>query len=129
MDIFYTIVFSIAIILLILILTYIGIRISQKTGKLPFPPISSTCPDYWAVEGNTCVIPAYGKVNTGSLYTGKNALAITGTTTFGLDSNKFVIDFNNAGWNSLGKTTTCQQKDWADKYNITWDGVTNFSKC
>ena len=39
------------------------------------------------------------------------------------------IDFTDAAWSAQGKTSTCAQKQWAQKWGITWDGITNNNTC
>ena len=54
MELFYNIVLLIAVVLLILCLTYIGIVISsnKKIGESvsDFPPTKSSCPDNWEAK-------------------------------------------------------------------------------
>ena len=124
MDVFYTIVLSIATVILILILTYIGIQMSNKnTSAATFPPIANTCPDYWkvAVDGKSCEIPT----------SGKNSVTLTATQVpAGYSATPAPqIDFTNSGWSAGGKSALCSQKDWADSNKIVWDGVTNYNKC
>jgi len=125
MDIFYVIVPSIAIIILILILTYIGIQMVNKksaSGKNEFPPQYATCPDYWQLNNEgKCVMPTTGSRN-----------SVTGTlsasNTPGYNSTEGIIDFNNSGWSATG-SSICKQKMWANSNNVTWDGVSNYNAC
>lgn len=130
---FYTIVLIIAVVLLILTLTYVGIKMStakyNNKTNVPFPPVMSTCPDYWQVNGNVCVIPANGKLNTGSIYDLNGNSVLNANSTFGYDSGNSIIDFKNETWGKMGKSSICQQKDWTGKYNIIWDGVSNYNNC
>ena len=125
MDIFYVIVPSIAIIILILILTFIGIKMVNKktaSGKNVFPPQYSNCPDYWQFNNDKkCVVPLAGARN--SLST-----SLSTTTTAGYDSASSAIDFNSSGWSSTG-SSICKQKMWANSNNVTWDGVSNYNGC
>ena len=60
MDRFFIIVLSIAVVLLILILTFIGLMMkSTSTNNAVFPPVVNTCPDYWSVgmDTSSCAIP------------------------------------------------------------------------
>ena len=138
---FYTIVILIAVVLLIIILTYIGIQLNfKKDSSVQFPPVANTCPDYWVSDGSYCIVPAYGKTNIGTIYdstTGK--INLSANTTYGFeegntnDENTVItnprIDFSVIGWSSMGKSSLCQQKDWSNKYNIRWDGVSNYNNC
>ena len=61
METFYLIVLSVAIILLIIILAYIGIYGMNEKSKSAFPPVKYDCPDYWQKnENGKCVIPTSG---------------------------------------------------------------------
>ena len=40
-----------------------------------------------------------------------------------------MIDFKHAAWSAQGKTSTCAQKQWAQRWGITWDGITNNNTC
>jgi hypothetical protein len=71
MEFFYMIVLAIAILFLIIMLTYIGILMRYTDSKVAFPPIENDCPDYWvlASDGKSCTIPLSTEKNAGSLYT------------------------------------------------------------
>jgi hypothetical protein len=141
MDSFQMIVLAIAVLILIIILTFIGITLASSNKSLVFPPVSNTCPDYWQVssDGNTCMVPATSTVtNSGTIFdktTGQLQSAFTTTTltmkapygTPGYSDGK--IGFSDAGWTANGKSTICQQKSWSNNYGIQWDGVSNYNSC
>jgi len=140
MEAFYWIVLTIAVVFLILILTFIGILMTRpKTGDgagVAYPPVTTTCPDYWTVDGSSCVIPAITGINVGSLYGSSSAGSISnkatkgGTATLpGLSSDNKSINFNDKGWSGLGSTSLCGQKAWANSFNVMWDGVSNYNSC
>jgi hypothetical protein len=129
MESFHIIVLTIAVIILILVLTVIGIMMTNKTyDSSVFPPSTNSCPDYWTAgtNGNCTVL----SVNKGSF-----------TTSGGTDTYDFtlpgktpgysagIVNFNDNGWTSNGGTALCNQKDWAIKYGISWDGVANYNGC
>lgn len=129
MESFHTIVLTIAVIILILVLTVIGIMMTNKTyDSSVYPPTTNECPDYWTantVAGVTTCTYTAGK-NTGE--GGATPTFTSGThTTKGLSGT--TVDFNNVGWSSNGGTALCNQKDWAIKYGISWDGVSNYNGC
>lgn len=130
---FYTIVLTIAVVLLILILTFVGIKMSNSKynnqTNVSFPPVKSSCPDYWTADGSYCNIPVYGKTNTGRIYDTNRNNTLSPSSTYGYVVDNNYIDFNNSMWGSMGKTAICQQKDWTGKYNIVWDGVSNYNNC
>jgi hypothetical protein len=126
MDIFYVIVPSIAIILLILMLTYIGIKMTHNkvaTASNAYPPQKSSCPDYWQVNQTNgyCMVPGNGKKNKGTLtnYAGVK----------GYDGATNSVNFTNAAWATSGGSITCGIKSWCDTNNIAWDGVSNYNAC
>ena len=145
MEFFYIIVLSIAVIFLIVILTLIGILMKESKKKSgTFPPIVNNCPDYWVIaDGSTsCTIPTKTtstiEKNAGSLYGTDTTLVITPITassgsfptkTPGFITSCSTIDFTDAAWSAQGKTSTCAQKQWAQKWGIAWDGITNNNTC
>lgn len=131
---FYGIVLSIAIILLILILTYVGLTMQNTSNsKIVFPPVEAKCPDYWDFNGNACVIPAVGSVNLGSIYDTTGSLILNDINTYGMTGNSVssnsYIDFTTPDWSSQGLSGVCQKQKWASIYGIQWDGVSNYNSC
>jgi len=131
---FYGIVLSIAIILLILILTYVGLIMrNTSNSKIVFPPVEAKCPDYWDFNGNACVIPAVGSVNLGSIYDTTGSLILNDINTYGMTGNSVssnsYIDFTTPDWSSQGLSGVCQKQKWASIYGIQWDGVSNYNSC
>jgi hypothetical protein len=132
MDTFYLTTLTVATLLLILILAYIGTKMLNKSNSaLVFPPSASSCPDYWLMsdDGTQCMIPEYGSKNSGNMYDITGKIELTQNDTFGLSSDNTKINFNDAGWKTTGKTNTCAQKDWANINGILWDGVNNYNSC
>ena len=134
MEQFYVIVITIAIVLLILALTYIGVfLIGDDTTKVTFPPHSNQCPDYWEVNGDGhCVIPDVGDVNFGNAGTAVGFVktkddpnnqgnTISDDTYPQPDVTNTSIPFENR--------TICEKKRWANTFDVVWDGVTNYNKC
>jgi hypothetical protein len=142
MELFYIIVTVIAIVFLILILTVIGILMRYQNKSTVFPPVANDCPDFWTIasDGTKCKIPGNNQKNVGSLYNPNNSIKIksetssvfpiyTPGTNGTLNFSPNIIDFKNETWSSQGKTAVCAQKQWADNWGITWDGVTNYNSC
>ena len=135
MDYFYLVTLIVAGILLILGLTYVGIRLGQQYSKgiedAVFPPVSKTCPDRWGSEKdeNTkkvlCKIPGATDINSGVSPDDYKVRTIT----HGLNAGKDAIDFNDEEWAKKGVSNTCALKKWANTYNIQWDGITNYNGC
>ena len=131
MEQFYVIVITIAIVLLILALTYIGVfLIGDDTAKVTFPPHSNQCPDYWEVNGDgACIIPTNG-INLGTAgssvdFVKKKDDGITADDTYPFQptdtTNPENIDFQDK--------TICEKKQWSNDFGVVWDGVTNYNKC
>jgi hypothetical protein len=121
MDNFYTIVLSIAIISLIIVLTYVGILMSYGEGTQAYPGQSTTCPDYWKIsEDGACMIPDSNARNTGTIYN-DGILELDSTNTEGVDTDKNIIDFSGQ--------MVCGKQEWAKQYSVVWDGVSNYNDC
>lgn len=129
MDNFYTVIITIAIIALIVTLTYIGIILKYGENQAVYPPTSMTCPDYWDInQDGSCMIPKDGEKNVGSLYEGgllNNA--VIGNTP-GIDQDSSIINFTHADWKASG-TEVCSKREWASKHGVVWDGVSNYNDC
>jgi len=142
-DNFYLIVLSIAIIVLIIALGFMGWMLSHQKDQIKFPSITTTCPDYWSVseDGLYCEQPVsthfnYGKdanvlttgyvkigtTNAAGIVPGKRTTSVVGKHT----ANSF--DSKDAGWGS-GKEATCNKRKWSNDNNIKWDTVTNVNFC
>ena len=125
---FYTLVLTIAIVVLILVLSFFGWIMSKQKQTDNSPKLQTTCPDHWTIvdiNGKTyCQQPSVGNVNRGD----DNASKMPDNTTVvpGYDSNGF--DFTNASWSS-GGNAVCSKKKWADSHGIHWDTITNANYC
>lgn len=125
---FYSIVLLIAIIILIIALTIVGLTLKNKKNVKPFPDFKTTCPDFWTVDAidglckpsTTTPIntPLPAKVND---YVNAN-VATSGTTS--TDKKIVSIDPDNSKWASV-----CTKTKWAKNVGILWDGVTNNNDC
>lgn len=159
MDPFFMYVSIGALVLLILILTVIGVAMTQLRSLDPFPPTMNACPDYWDVSANPayCGVPVntnmnnYGYIVTtnGKVDTTNNqniGMCVGNTSSFGcrkgntylnLDPAPSASNFqyiklsNNPSWSTLypGLSERCAQRSWAQTMNITWDGVSNYNGC
>lgn len=68
-----------------------------------FPPILNKCPDFYTLDGDTCMRPAsYPVTAPDNFYVGESS------------------EFSDTKSNSL-----CKKKKWAKTNSITWDGITN----
>jgi hypothetical protein len=126
MDLFYIIVLTVAIIVLILVLTYMGLAMKNSSATSTYPGKQEICPDYWnlTTDGSSCIIPTTGK-NMGT----SSQVKLADGYTYGLSSDGKAINFQSPLWTSTGVSTTCAYQRWAKNYGIVWDGVTNFNGC
>jgi hypothetical protein len=124
MDSFYMIVLSIALVFLIIALSFFGIMMSKSNSTVVFPPTKNTCPDYWTTTQSADGTKTYCKpngINTGEL--GMDSAP-------GRDAQTGAIDFSDAGWSSkYNKTNICALNTWTNKNKVSWDGVSNFNGC
>ena len=127
MESFYMIVVLIAVVILVLCLTGIGILMRYQNAGQQYPPSANTCPDGWNnTSGTSCTSP--GTSCTSPVLPANTHYGVDGTNgyTFSTQANTTgdTIDFSNAYWNDV-----CKKKKWANKYGINWDGVSNYTKC
>ena len=130
---FYIIVTTIAIIFLIIILTIMGIFLSNKTSNQIFPPVKNNCPDYWTTttidsSNNVCKI---NNKNSGKIL---NADGTYNTEALakvpGINTTRDEINFKDPGFSSTYKSTQiCALHKWANANEIAWDGVSNYNGC
>ena len=145
MDSFYLTVASIAVIILILMLTYVGVLLFFTKSSDVYPPMRNQCPDYWKLDDNgKCIFPkVLSSKNRGQLKTVANydwKIAGTETRLFETpnpivttDSTKEISSFNmdSPKWDNLygKKGELCNKKYWAVLNKISWDGVSNTNQC
>ena len=108
---FYTSLFAGTLAFLIVTLVVVGYYMSLAKEKQTYPPSVADCPDYYSldVSGN-CVI-------------GKNIFA---SQPLDVSCNK--QNFSQAKYKVQGtdyKSGLCAKKLWANKCNVSWDGVSN----
>ena len=98
-----------AIIILIIALVIIGIVLSQAKDKQAWPPIVPDCPDYWIMDGS-----------------GNNATCVNikdlGTCPATGENKHLSVNFNEAPY--VGSNGTCAKYTWANKCEVSWDGIT-----
>jgi hypothetical protein len=131
MNSFQVIVLSIATIVLILVLTFIGLIMSNQNSSSVYPPTASDCPDYWEVrkDGSGCNIPfpVKGSVNLGGIYDkGNNLLLNASNTNASLKTDSKGVNYINFMDSKLW-SGVCAKKKWANANNVFWDGVTNYN--
>jgi hypothetical protein len=92
---------TIAIIILIISLCFIGIMLYRAKFNSVYPPSIANCPDYWDVSGNFCV----------------NSMAL------GNSQCNVPMDFTQPNYS--GSSGPCNKYTWAKSCNLTWDGITD----
>lgn len=124
---FYSITLTIATIVLILALAFVGWAMTKSKDQVKFPQLQNTCPDNWTVDGSgNCVQPTGINMGNKTLQEAKNATPPI--TTHGLDSSADKFDPNHAGWSAAGNAV-CAKKKWASDLNIAWDTISNSNYC
>jgi hypothetical protein len=67
-----------------------------------FPPIINQCPDFYTLEGTTCMRPASYPVTAPEK-----------------------IEIGTGIYSDKNSNSLCKKKRWAKLNSITWDGITN----
>ncbi len=106
---FNSIVMIVAIVMLIVSLTMIGIALKNQKNNVTFPPVISDCPDYYTSTKNPEGTDYICNRND-SLSTNDNTECNT---------------FDNSHTKFKGVGGLCEKKKWANNCGVTWDGVTN----
>lgn len=96
----------IAFIILSVCLVLIAYSLSQVKNNAQYPPVVADCPDYWL-----------------DMSDGTGGNCINKHADLGLTSCEKKMDFSKPFWS--GELGMCRKKQWAQKCNLTWDGVTN----
>ena len=141
-DSFYLIVLSIAIIILIIALGFMGWMLSHQKDDIKFPGITTTCPEFWEVTKSAddkityCKkpnpsnfnygTPAFGKTNVLLAYKAPGTIDIENVP--GINPANDSFDSKDAGWGS-GNDAICNKRKWANDNKINWDTVTNTNFC
>jgi hypothetical protein len=144
MDSFYWIVLTLASLVLIGALAFIGWTMGNQKKGTKYPTITTTCPDNWkAVKSSDgkvyCQRPDTNEYNRGdsSLDAYMADTSKNGTTTLkgngstagsGNGFNMSLLDFDATAWGANGNPT-CAKREWATKYKVKWDSVENANYC
>lgn len=98
-----------AIIILIIALVIIGIALSYSKDNEQWPPVTADCPDYWMIDGS-----------------GNNTQCINvknlGTCPPKSGEQHLTMNFNTPAF--TGSNENCAKYTWAQKCNVSWDGIT-----
>lgn len=124
---FYTIIFTITVIIAIITLTFMAITMFLGREGAVWPPDVSECPDYWLANSDGSCTPQPSVGNIGSRPNPPPA-PFTCTT--------FVPNDNNGGsyQNVLANKTDltpsgprCARQRWANACGVYWDGISDIS--
>jgi hypothetical protein len=126
MQFFHIAVLGVSSIILLIVLIYIGISLYNAKKNTVFPPTQNTCPDGWMFNSRgMCQMPASG--NVGAITTSGDT---TATSNLIKSNGVWGIMPESTDWVSkTGKTAICAKHAWANKYGVTWDGVSNYNSC
>jgi hypothetical protein len=107
---FQKIVLMIAVVILIISLLVIGISL-MYSKKLSWPPNVSSCPDWWVVDGSG---------------NGQKCINVKdlGTCKPQGGEKHLSMDFNVGPFSSTNSNSTCNKYTWANRCNVSWDGIT-----
>ena len=108
---FQEIILVISTVMLCLMLLMIGVLMYNRKYKDIYPPVQSTCPDYWKFVK---------KINS---LTNKEEMQCENVQNLGTCSNENVKNFNGGEWN--GTNGMCNKQKWARRCDLSWDGITN----
>lgn len=126
---FYLLVSGIALLILIIVLTTIGLLAKNSEYSGQFPPNAAQCPDYWQMDGSMCIVPMHEK----ELNAGKQPYANPVGFEYIDHNGKKAIDFKDSVWTQdllpNDANNNCGLTAWANLNNILWDGVSNSSLC
>jgi hypothetical protein len=114
---FQKVILSIAIILLVILLIVINMSLSNATASIVWPPVSTSCPDYWVDIGTTG--SGSGCFNSQSI--GTCNLPVAGATAAAPGST---VLKNFTGVEFKGNDGLCAKRKWATNCGVTWDGLT-----
>ena len=114
---FQKVILTIAIILLIVLLIFINMSLSNATASIAWPPTLTSCPDYWVDLGTKG--PGSGCYNVQSSGTCNKPVSGATAEAPGLTELK---DFTGASYSGINGL--CAKKRWAKGCDVTWDGLT-----
>lgn len=107
---FQRIVIIIGVGLLGIVLLIIAYMLSKKKGTTPWPPITSTCPDYWldAIRPDGTYSPG--------------ARCEPNERQYNSGGVKKPVDFTVSPY--VGDQGECAKYTWANNLGVVWDGIT-----
>jgi hypothetical protein len=105
---FYTTLFVVTVVFSVIMLCFVGYFMSISRKNETYPPSIADCPDYYTLNST-------GICNAGSNITTSDPVC---------NSEDFTKDiYKPSGTNFT--SGLCAKKQWANKCNVTWDGISN----
>jgi hypothetical protein len=114
---FQKIVLTVAIVIFIIIMIFVGSALYQNKYATTFPPVVSQCPDYWIDNQSSINNPNANSSET------QTSQACINVKNLGNTSCSKTMDFTGSFWQ--GSTGSCNKYKWAKGCDLTWDGITN----
>ena len=105
---FYTSLFIATIVFLFITLCFVGYFMSLSRKNETYPPSTADCPDYYSLDSS--------------------GICHISSTIQTSDPSCNVQDFNKSIYKITGANFTsglCAKKMWANKCDVTWDGISN----
>jgi hypothetical protein len=144
MEQFYVIVTSIAVVILIIALIFMGIIMRNTKNTVIFPANQAPCPDLWTISPDLSYCYYNGK-NNGS-YTSFDSTTLKDSSSNQIKSSNTPFPFVsvtgkntvipstfNPQWKTndfnRGVTPICSQNLWATQNNIQWTGIKEYNGC
>ena len=109
MNSFQNIVLSVAGIILIIFITFIGVFIYRNKNTVAYPPVLAQCPDYWVIDGS------------GNNTTCSNVKDL-GVCPAQSGEKHQIMNFQSPLFS--GDSGPCNKYTWAKKCEVSWDGIT-----
>jgi hypothetical protein len=152
-DKFYLTVSIVAVVVLVVALSYVGILLYTTKPTAVFPETVSKCPDYWEIDGSTgkCKVPpgtsntvnvgdmdwngpSNRQLNTGNGAKGAEIASLIDNSTYTSPAYS-LLDVTDGNWNNLAiagvntGSALCNKARWARTRGIIWQGVSNTNAC
>lgn len=98
----------VAVVVLLVSVIFLGVTLYKEKHSAEYPPVTSSCPDYWENNSYDSVSKCFNTKNLGN------------------DSCAKTMDFSLSHWS--GNDGLCNKSKWAKECEMTWDGITNNPK-
>lgn len=130
MNPFFKNVTIVAIVVLIIALTIVGVVIANDNSEIKFPPRIDSCPDYWVhasylKDPNNNSNISSDEIDVNKLNDECINIKHLGTC----NPQDSIMDFTVAPYSNSGEkgpsSGMCAKYKWAKQCNITWDGISN----